>query len=432
MNNSHISLAMGKVAMLAILFLLSLSFNPVLGQSSGQSNSQAASGLESVGETGQVTLQSSAENAWQEVRLHRHYDNPVVVVGPPSYNGSPAGVIRVRNVRSNSFEVQMQAWDGQDQAGRVIHESAGYMVMEAGTWMLENGTRLQAGIIHEVNLGGKVQKLKGFASRPMVMTQCMSAAGSRAVTTRLHKVGLSSFEVFLQEKEAGRKFHENEMVGFIAVETGVARGATGVGRFEVGLVPEVDGTAARVKFAGGRYYANSAIIAQFQTSNTIGAIEVRKHNQQGGTVDFLAQAADNLTQASGIAWEQLGYIVLNRHGMLHAFSEENAHLVDGAGGRSLDDFMDQGAERTASLAETSVVHPNAATNSLGVNYVMSEDGLVHAKLMDTDGRKVREFMIETGAGQGHFTMQTDGLPAGKYTLHLHRGQEEDVKQVLLE
>ena len=94
---------------------------------------------EVIGESNSISL----DHNWKTVTLMRTYDDPVVITGPPSYNGSDPSTVRVRNVTSNSFETQIDEWDYLNP----IHspEVISYMVLEAGQHTLADGTTVLAG-----------------------------------------------------------------------------------------------------------------------------------------------------------------------------------------------------------------------------------------------------------------------------------------------
>lgn len=76
------------------------------------------------GETGSV----SVDEQWITVMTNQTYYNPIVIAGPPQYLGEDPGIVRVRNVSSNSFEIQFQEWDYRD--GNHAFEYVSYLVME--------------------------------------------------------------------------------------------------------------------------------------------------------------------------------------------------------------------------------------------------------------------------------------------------------------
>ncbi len=93
-----------------------------------------------VGESGSLT---DVTSDWTTVNLTLTYDNPVVIAGPVSFNGSNPAIARVRNVTATSFEIRVDEWDYLDE----IHgpETVDYLVIEAGTHRLSDGSVITAG-----------------------------------------------------------------------------------------------------------------------------------------------------------------------------------------------------------------------------------------------------------------------------------------------
>ncbi|MEM6316048.1 MAG: Ig-like domain-containing protein [Bacteroidota bacterium] len=76
------------------------------------------------GETGVV----SATHQWVRVMTQNNFHNPVVIAGVPSLVGAQAGIVRVRNVQPNGFEVRFEEWSYLD--GSHVAETIPYLVME--------------------------------------------------------------------------------------------------------------------------------------------------------------------------------------------------------------------------------------------------------------------------------------------------------------
>ena len=80
-----------------------------------------------------------------QVRLADRYENPVVLLGPPtSQEGEPV-VARVTAVEPGRFTVQLVEPPGENQRHRL--ERVSWTVVEAGLWRLPGGTILEAGTV---------------------------------------------------------------------------------------------------------------------------------------------------------------------------------------------------------------------------------------------------------------------------------------------
>ncbi len=80
-------------------------------------------------EVGRIQIDhDNNEDDWTKVNLLKTYENPVVVAGPVGFDDSTPTTLRVRNVDTTSFEIQIDNWDylGRAHGTETIH----YMVME--------------------------------------------------------------------------------------------------------------------------------------------------------------------------------------------------------------------------------------------------------------------------------------------------------------
>ncbi|MEM7797009.1 MAG: right-handed parallel beta-helix repeat-containing protein, partial [Cyanobacteria bacterium P01_C01_bin.118] len=171
-----------------------------------------------IGEYGSLDL----NHEWQTVALDNNYVNPVVIVSDPTINGADPAVVRLRKVTGKNFQLRLQEPNYKD--GKHTQESASYMVMEAGDWILADGTRISAGTHNTNRLSSKgfdSVNLKDFQKTPTVLSQVQTFNGTDWVTTRTKNQSKSNFQLAMQEEEALNKGgHAEETVGWFAVELG--------------------------------------------------------------------------------------------------------------------------------------------------------------------------------------------------------------------
>ena len=77
--------------------------------------------------------------------LERSYDNPVVIAHVATENGAQPVNVRVSGVNGAELTLQLQEPNHLD--GAHVRETVNYMVVEAGTWVLPDGTLLEAGTL---------------------------------------------------------------------------------------------------------------------------------------------------------------------------------------------------------------------------------------------------------------------------------------------
>ena len=190
---------------------------------SGNGDDQSSNSNENViGEAGQV---SDLNHHWRTIELEHSYQNPAVVVGPLSFNGSHEATIRIKNVTSTSFDVRIQEWSYLD--GWHTQESVGFMVLESGVHTLPDGTIIAAGV--QTSASSEWQSLQfghQFADAPVVISQVTTIGEADAVVTRQVDITSSGFSLMLQEEEAGGQ-HAEEQVAWIAVQSTAGSDSTG-------------------------------------------------------------------------------------------------------------------------------------------------------------------------------------------------------------
>jgi hypothetical protein len=263
-----------------------------------------------LGESGTVTVSQLNASSWQSVAFTRSYRDPVVVMGPPSYNGGHPSTARVRNVTSTGFQFQIDEWDYLD--GGHTTETIGYLVVEAGRHMLEDGTQLMAGELSATHDWQSVE-LPNLVGTPVVLAQVTSRAEPSAVTTRLRNVTGTGFEVRLQEEEANDGYHAAETVSYVAVQTAI--GVTAGLPFQVGLTSDsVQHTVTTVTFSQA-FDAPPVFLANLQTADggDPAALRYRSLSKTGGTV-FIEEdqsqdsEQNHTTEAAGYFALQAGLI----------------------------------------------------------------------------------------------------------------------------
>ena len=99
------------------------------------------------------------------------------------------------------------------------------MVIEAGTWELENGTILEVGSLDTNKMTTQswenLNFESDFAQTPAVLSTVQTDNGTQFVRTRQKGKSVDGFELSLEEEEALLSSgHATETVGWLAMETG--------------------------------------------------------------------------------------------------------------------------------------------------------------------------------------------------------------------
>lgn len=204
---------------------------------------------------------------WQTVALDETYENPVVIVSDPTFNGADPAAVRLRKVGGNTFQIRLQEPNYKD--GQHTSESVSYLVMEAGDWTLADGTRIAAGT-HTTNrltsAGFDSVELDGFGATPTVLSQVQTFNGRDWVTTRTQGQSVGGFQLAMQEEEALNKGgHTNETIGWLAIDSGVT--SAGDTLMQGGTTSQsYNNDFARAKF-GSEFDSAPALIAKLSSFN---------------------------------------------------------------------------------------------------------------------------------------------------------------------
>ena len=173
-----------------------------------------------IGEVGKI---DSLNHLSQTIQLDRTYTNPVVFALPVSYNGGDPAVARITDLQSDRFSVYLQEPDYKDQ--KHTKESLSYLVLEAGSWQLADGTILEVGTVNTnsttASSWSNINFNSEFTTTPAIFSQVQTNNGKSFVRTRQKSAGSDGFELAMEEEEALKlSGHATETVGWLAIESG--------------------------------------------------------------------------------------------------------------------------------------------------------------------------------------------------------------------
>ncbi len=184
-----------------------------------QSLHETPNQTEYIGEIGEIS--NLDQN--QTIQLNNTYTNPVVFALNLSSNGIDPANARITDLQDDSFALKIQEPRHKDQWH--TKESISYLVLEAGTWELADGTILEVGTVDtdSITMGEweSIDFKSDFQETPAILSQVQSYNGKQLTRTRQMSSSADGFEVALEEEEALLKTgHETETVGWLAIETG--------------------------------------------------------------------------------------------------------------------------------------------------------------------------------------------------------------------
>jgi hypothetical protein len=241
---------------------------------------------------------------WVTILFENTFTSPVVIAGPPTFNDPDSVLVRIRNVNETGFEVRLQEWDYQD--GTHAQETFNYIVIEKGTYTLENGSKMEAGNFIASDSFSPTTLQQAYDFTPVVLTQIVTDNEIDAVTGRIRNINQKSFEFMLQEMEKSSNGHVPETIGYIAWEPG--KGEVSGMLFEAGV------TATNVR----EYWFDHIFETQFsdlpffmgdmQTCNDIDTAAVRSNNLSTKSIQITIQEDKSKHQEVKHGYEAVGYL----------------------------------------------------------------------------------------------------------------------------
>lgn len=178
------------------------------------------SSVEIIGEVGNI---DGFNHQGQTIQLENSYDNPVVFALPLSKNGSDPAIARITDIQSNNFSAFLQEPEYND--GIHTKESFSYVVLEAGSWQLSDGTLIEVGSTSLSQTARSnwqnIDFQNSFNDKPVVLSQVQTNNEADFVRTRQRNADISGFSLTMEEEEALKPTgHASETVGWLAMESG--------------------------------------------------------------------------------------------------------------------------------------------------------------------------------------------------------------------
>ncbi|MEC7681063.1 MAG: S8 family serine peptidase [Planctomycetota bacterium] len=259
-------------------------------------------------------------HVWKTINLPNNFVNPVVVAGGATRAGGHQGVVRVRNVTNNSFQIRFQEWDYRD--GRHTTEDIGFLVMEAGVHRLTDGTNLVAGSVDLTNESFRTTAFgTTFVTAPLIISQVMTSNDPAAVTERIRNISTEDFQIQLNEEEAADRLHGTEQVGFIAIDTGIATsGNISLNALKTGNT--VTHRNSTINFGSIDGAVNPVILSDMQTRDGRDAATVRHRSQTSTSVTVFVEEEGSRDSELGHTTEVVGVLAMEA-GVVLGVSNQN-------------------------------------------------------------------------------------------------------------
>ena len=253
-------------------------------------------------ELGEVTI----NHEWAHVEISESFTNPIVVAGPPSYNGSHPCVIRLRNITPAGFDIRIQEWDYLD--GTHTNETVAYLVLEQGSFTLEDGTKVEAGLFEATDTNFKTVVFNTrFNTEPVVMTSIASYNEENVVTARIRNISITSFEHKTQEQESLSDGHAAETVYFVAWQAS----ATDMGSFST-IVNKTSNSVTNNWYTINHDNELPSIpifLGTMQTSDGGDTAAIRYRDKTTRSIQVMIEEEQSANSEIGHTSEEIGYFL---------------------------------------------------------------------------------------------------------------------------
>ncbi len=383
-----------------------------------------------IGELGR----STANQKWKKVYFKNTYTNPIVITGPLSFYEEDAATVRLRNITTTSFEWRVDEWEYLDQnhATEEVH----YMVVEAGTYTLANGSVVEAGASNVNTTFSSINFDTEFLSKPVVFNQIVSENEAQAVSTHIKDVSSLSFRAQLLEEENGgtqdgNRNHVTEKLHWIAIEKGVSDNS-GTSLFEVDRTRNtyIDKKWFAINFELNYPNTNSVFFANIQTKNGGDPMESRfkkgVSNQPSSftpnAIKVYGQEEQSLETETYHTSEKIGYAVFGATGdlvgSLYKNNQTNARVF-----KSLD--LDISKEEQAILAANP---PKDKRVHIVFENSINTDESVTIRLYSISGRLVMQKQFDS---KNDINFPVDLYGKGVYFLKIETETYTTSKRLIL-
>jgi PKD repeat protein len=246
------------------------------------------------------------DHNWTRFDFTQPFVEPVVVAGPPSFNGSQPATVRVRNIDATGCDIRIQEWDYLD--GKHVPEKLTLLVMERGAYTTSDGSKIEAGTFTGTTSFQEIALLQTYTHTPVILSQIITENETDAVTCRLHNTNTSSFWYKMQEQELTPTHHVNETIGYIAWESGSGE-IMGL-PYEVGFTPKkVTNEWYNITFQSG-FPDMPLLIAAMQTSNGGDVAAIRSNNPSVNSIQVKIEEEASKDEETNHTTEVVGYLII--------------------------------------------------------------------------------------------------------------------------
>lgn len=195
-------------------------------------------------EADKITVSNTTGNVSTHVSFRQSYSAAPLVFTLATDNGGTPSTLRVTNVTTTGFDIYSVEPDG-GIGPHAQMSSVAYIAIDAGSYVLPDGTNIIAGSTHtqrfqSKTIGGTSWQsisLSGFSTSPVVLGQIQTRNNERTdlsvpsaismpwLTTAINNVTSTGFEIALERSEAiVGSISSNEQIAYLAIDSGLNSG----------------------------------------------------------------------------------------------------------------------------------------------------------------------------------------------------------------
>lgn len=258
-------------------------------------------------EIGTLTVDQPDAGTWHAIDFAAAFQQPIVVIGPPSYGDPEPVTVRVRNVTPTGFEFQLREWLYQDG----VHgpETVSYLVVEAGEYQIPGGGSLVAGRsvgLDWYNERAQALPAGAFVQPPIVLAQVVTDNHGETVVPRLENVTTGGFRVRIQGEEGQSNNLPLEDVHWVAVE----RGSLPALMEAAWTADTVTEAAHGVSYSPG-FAAPPHFLAMTQTLDGSDPMALRHQAASGAGIEFFVEEEASNDGEIGHTTEVVGWLAVD-------------------------------------------------------------------------------------------------------------------------
>jgi hypothetical protein len=259
-----------------------------------------------------VTIEAGnvlADDNWQRLHLTETFQDPIVVAKLGTMNGADPAVVRISNINKPGFKVRVQEWDYLD--GLHTKETVCYLVLERGSYILADGTRLEAGSFYTSSTSSfcNVSFNEVFDAVPVVVTSVSSFNGSDPVTGRIKEISKEGFKFRMQREQAKPQEHASELITYVAWEPSF--GTVGGMTFEINKTDNTVTHDLQAILFDQSFTNTPVLLSNMQTYNGDNTANVRCDNVDLDGMHALINEEQSLDDETSHVSEVVGYMAFS-------------------------------------------------------------------------------------------------------------------------